>query len=321
MTNYYTALDLDPAADSATLTRQLTARIDQTAPSPELHQLEQARAIVGDPAKRRTYDARLRDPAAPPWTPQELHELALALPQRGNKIASLLSTRALAISAAALVAVLALLIGLVACNGGDDEAPVASDNKVSPSSHAQESPTTGCSPRKNNGTEDAEWSESSSAPDYTIALTDQFPLPPELKPLSDKDIGKGELIVQYQDRSIGVAYAEKSGQSSLDVTTTIATYDQQGKPLATKVYDERGKMPETFDLMEEYFSGYFQITAKKGIEIPAVAGGTKPSQNFAMTIRPDAFDDNAIWVLMKGGSNLYKAQLYRNTGGGGPCYA
>ena len=35
-------------------------------------------------------------------------------------------------------------------------------------------------------------------------------------------------------------------------------------------------------------------------------------RNYAITVRPDAFDETAVWVLLRGGNALYKAQVYFN---------
>lgn len=75
--DFYRTLNLDPSAPPNALAVQLHQRISQTPPGPGRDQLQQALAILGDPAKRQAYDARLRNPQAPPWTPPELHQLAL----------------------------------------------------------------------------------------------------------------------------------------------------------------------------------------------------------------------------------------------------
>ncbi|GAA2375744.1 cutinase family protein [Gordonia cholesterolivorans] len=129
--DFYRTLNLDPSAPPNALAAQLHQRISQTPPGPGRDQLQQALAILGDPAKRQAYDARLRNPQAPPWTPPELHQLALGVtgptgppapptrpgqprpPAKSNR-----GRRILLFGGGAFVLIIILFIGLGAIVGG-----------------------------------------------------------------------------------------------------------------------------------------------------------------------------------------------------------
>lgn len=45
--------------------------------------------------------------------------------------------------------------------------------------------------------------------------------------------------------------------------------------------------------------------------LPAEAAGKEPQQQYALTVRPDAFDRDVVWVLLRGGKDLYIGTVYR----------
>lgn len=137
--DYYRALGLDSTAPSHSLLAQISHRIAQTPPGPQRHVMEQARAILGDPGKRRIYDQRLRDPQAPDWTPQELHGLALAQsdqPAGGGFTAKLaaIPRRVLGVVAGALAILVVLIVTLASCAGSGDSTKASESGNKSQSS-------------------------------------------------------------------------------------------------------------------------------------------------------------------------------------------
>lgn len=78
--NLYDSLGLDRSSDPAALAREIDSRIQSgnTWNPGGMDELQVARAILGDPARRAAYDQRLGDPNAPAVTPDSLRQLANA---------------------------------------------------------------------------------------------------------------------------------------------------------------------------------------------------------------------------------------------------
>ena len=177
--DYYAALGLDSRAPSHALLAQLSHRIAQTAPGPERHLMEQARAILGDPAKRATYDQRLRDPQAMPWTSAELHELAMAQPGRPAASGGLTGTlaaiprRVLAAVASGLVLVLVLVVTLVSCTGGSADTSTSADTNAAGAGGDSKPAPKDCiaftGPFDKDDLNEAAW-DRGAKPDYTLVL-------------------------------------------------------------------------------------------------------------------------------------------------------
>ncbi len=134
--DYYTAIGLEPASPPHVLAGQISGKIGATPPGPARTYLEQARAVLGDPGKRRIYDQRLNDPQAPAWTPSELHNLAMApaAQHHASGIARFTGAgRQRIITLAAIAAALTLVLVLVTVavtssgSGGDGSSSTAAD--------------------------------------------------------------------------------------------------------------------------------------------------------------------------------------------------
>ncbi|GAA4746279.1 hypothetical protein [Gordonia alkaliphila] len=177
--DFYAALGLDRAASPRNLVAELTRRIGQTPPGPARIPLEQARAVLGDLGKRRVYDARLNNPQAHPWTPDELHNLAMApAPHQPSGIARFIGdgrqrTIILSVVAAALSV---LLIVVVAFGGSDEE--VASSVAAASSGAAKESST---SPTSSKFVPDSQ-SARGDSPTQMVVTTGTIDLSAALKP-------------------------------------------------------------------------------------------------------------------------------------------
>lgn len=130
--NLYQHLHLDRSRPPQQLATELTSRLAATTPgSPEYHELQAARAVLGDTTKRTMYDRRLDDPTTDVTVP-ELRELAaMQVPgASGSGSPGSLTDRvrrhpktAVTTGVVAVVAV-AAIIGIAAFNpfGGDDGA-------------------------------------------------------------------------------------------------------------------------------------------------------------------------------------------------------
>lgn len=325
-TNYYHALGLDPAAPHDELLAQLQQRIALTPPGPERGYAEQARAVLADLGKRRIYDQRLHNPNANPWTPGELHELAIAQPSRpaasgiGAQFAAI-PRRILATVAGALLVVLIVIVTAVSCASGSSD--VASGDN--PASGADEGPGSLAPSNADKVTCDlistkligkAAWLGSNSRPDYAVVVTHAFdvpsPLGPDIAKVTDADTSNLG-INQYQDKSIGIHATYRPDRVVFQREAVVATYTPDGHLISTKKYPALGT-PPAFDLQISERTHYHQIVAVDGITIPAGAGGTEPGQTYALSMRPDAFDHEAVWMLLRGGNKLYKGTLIRFRG-------
>lgn len=74
----YRSLGLDPAASTAELDRELSARLEAAAQDDPaaVDEVSTARAVLGNDARRRLYDQRLNDPSAPEIDVAAIKELA-----------------------------------------------------------------------------------------------------------------------------------------------------------------------------------------------------------------------------------------------------
>lgn len=340
--DYYRALGLDPASPSHALLAQLAHRIAQTPPGPERHLMEQARAVLGDPAKRAAYDARLRDPQALPWTPAELHELALArLSQSpaGGGLADKITAvprRVLAAVAAGLALALVLVVTLVSCTGGGSNTTDVGSNKGA-SSPAASSPR-GCTIERSNSVTLAAWN-GGAKPDYALVLTEAYTLPAsvgsELSQMAGatssgqaiQELSNGDIEVKISDynyrspenREFGMAPASTGfGYRAAYLNPEgelLYTYEFKDPSIDVPVseYEGRENPYDSYERLRNGSSyGAFRITAKDGIGIPAKAANSKNDGKYALDVlvssNPNG-SDGEIWLLLRGGTDLYKAKL------------
>lgn len=315
----YAIYQLDRRQPHEQLAAQLTTQLNAADPRDTLtrNRIDTARAILGDPARRARYDTALSDPAAPTLDEPALAAIAgrpapaTARPAPASAFAGK-QVRILSAITAALAVILIVGITAVACSGGDDSTPTAAATQSeAPRSGGGPASSTECELQPSSGALVARWR--SSRPTNVIKLTQSFDIPAEIATTlrnGDPRIAAGtttNYLRQFQDKTIGVVvFGEDSA--------TMATYRPDGTLIGTRVYSQ---LPQAFDLSREPFSGYARIQAA-GVEIPAEAAGTEPNQQFALTVMPDAFDPHAgnVWVLLRGGTKLYKGTVYRNFGDG-----
>lgn len=345
--DFYAALGLDRAASPRDLAAELTRRIGQTPPGPARIPLEQARAVLGDEGKRRVYDARLNNPQAHPWTPDELHNLAMApaAPHQTSGIARFIGdgrrriiTLGAVAAALALVLVLVIVAASTGGSGGDGSSSTAADRSGN-STKDGESHTDAAGNEFVCGRMDrkvlyngkgAAWPEGrfkdpDARPARAFLLENQYDLPPAFDGLTGLEtlstantpyyfVSTKVGLAQYQDKNVGVNVATPlKGWTRETVRMNVAVLSQDGQLVSSNAYvaDQANEIPKPFDLQKDALSsGYYRIEAKDGVTIPSVAAGNKPTQNFALQILPDAFAEDVYWVLMRGSDKLYKAGYY-----------
>ncbi|ANI91221.1 hypothetical protein [Dietzia timorensis] len=314
---YYEVLGLDPRASSPDLAQQLTHQLTQAPPGPGRQYIEQARAVLCDEGKRRHYDARLNDPQAPAWTPNELHELALTAPTpaRTGLVAAFAETRVKVLSGvvAGLALILAIAVTAVACSGSDGGlSPTASDGSVQSSAQTSGDSDQVCRPARGRAVWNAEW-EKEKRPDYLLKLTAQTDLPSEVaQKLSNPRLASGlKFMTQYQDKTIGVGEVNSTIGGP---AVYVAQYDADGalvKLHTIRQQSDTTAMPTPFDQAEDISGGYMRVQAD-GVEIPSEANGVEATQQYVVNALPDAFDRSKVWVLLRGGTKLYRGTLYAN---------
>lgn len=157
-------------------------------------------------------------------------------------------------------------------------------------------------------------------PGYAIVLTDEYKLPSEFDVVIDEpDLLSGIVVgfdqgtrglTQYQNKNIGVAVPLFTGSgSSKDTVLMLAVLGQDGSLVSSTPYKPGDDRPEPFDLVNEADSGYARVEADGGIAIPAAAAGNKDGKNYVTSVMADAFDDYVLWVMVRGSSSVYKAEV------------
>lgn len=236
----------------------------------------------------------------------------------------------------ACTVLITLAAGLTAC-GSDDMASsesdsggqpseqfVAADGSSSPLLDDRAEPLCVISP--NDKARKASWADVDKMPYSAVVLTQQIDLPPQFDSLKNQDwefvpeapFKVQEGLVQYQDRTIGVVKATPElthwfQYASPGTTLNIATVNSDGQLESQSTYipEQVYEVPKAHDLAnDQIVGGYYRIQANEGIEIPTEAMGIEDEQNFALSILPDV-DKETLWVLLRGSSDLYKAEFYR----------
>ena len=325
----YAIYGLDRTHPPEALAAQLTAQLNTTDPRDMVtcSRIETARAILGDPQRRAAYDRQLGDPSAP-VTEEVLARIAgRPMPPTAPRLSlreQFASTQVKIVGAvtAALALVLVVAVTAVACSGGGDSGTTASGDASTPngrSSSASGLPSY-CNTAniENSDVEDAKWDDGS--PIRSIVLDKAFDLPAEFDGLSTyTDAVAGGGLTQYQDHSIGVRYDTKArGFGYMTPTDSVeyaAVVSPDGRAISVqrKSADDNTplNLPPKSDLANDPVYGYFSVAAAdgSGITVPAAAAGNKPRMNYVLTALADAYDENAVWVLLRGSADLFKAHI------------
>ncbi|UZF54061.1 hypothetical protein LH935_14945 [Gordonia polyisoprenivorans] len=329
----YSIYGLDRRQPPAQLAAQLTAQLNATDPRNQLtrSRIETARAIVGDPQRRAAYDRQLDDPQAPPITEATLAALAgrpaPTAPRSGGLATAFRSRQVQVLAGVAAVLVVVLVIVIVAVTaggGGDSDKPLAGSTSTA-GSHGRTTTTAAPNCQRlevdssNVNLNKAVWRSGDPSPSAALVLTNAYDLPAQFAPMSTRTkafagavwpFGSGGLT-QYQDHNIGVQLPHEA-RSNADNTMDLAVVSPDGRLVSTASYDEASadRVPEPSDLVAKQWTGYFQVVATAGIDIPAAAAGNVPHVNYTLSLLPDAYDAKTIWVLMRGSSKLYRSALY-----------
>ena len=323
----YQIYRLDRSQPPQSLAAALTDQLSRVDPRDTLmrNRIETARAILGDPQRRVAYDARLGDPSAPPIAEGDLARIAgrpMPAAPRPSLREQFASTQVKIVGAvtAALALVLVVAITAVACSGGsDDDASTATSGDASTANSSSSGSGSECEVLSNSKLEYAKWS--TRTPTRTIVLDKAFDLPAEFDGLSTyTDAVAGGGLTQYQDHSIGVRYDTKArGFGYMTPTDSVeyaAVVSPDGRVISVqrKSPDDNNtplNLPPKSDLRNDPTYGYFSVAAAdgSGITIPAAAAGNKPRMNYVLTALADAYDENAVWVLLRGSADLFKAHV------------
>lgn len=229
------------------------------------------------------------------------------------------------------VLVVLLVVLLVVITGSDDNdagetaalngTPAASESAETSESTAAET----CADDADEEIINASWSKTkSTTPSYAIVLQQVIELPSAFAPMAQETSpftgyevafgtsgsrGVVEGLHQAQDGSIIAVYHDTSG-STQQVAYAIISAD--GAVTSDGVIPEKYSewpIPKDSDLMRIPKTGYHRVTAADGIQIPAAARGDEDEKNFILAALPDVMDKEVVWVLMRGGTQLYKASV------------
>lgn len=219
-----------------------------------------------------------------------------------------------AVAAVLLVAVIAVIAVAVNSDdsGTDNTAAASGEGRVYGPPAPANQEDAACKLRDAELLDTASWTDSQTKdgarqPSGVLMLTKETPLPPEFSPLAETDADRG--ITQYQDQTVGViAVPENGGRAD----RVVATVDPDGTVVDVSEYSSEYDMPEPFDLVKQWSYGYYRVEASNGIQIPAAAAGNEVNMNFVTAVLPDSFDSEKFWILLRGSSSLYEAELYRS---------
>lgn len=322
----YTVYRLDRRQPSEQLAAALTGQLNSVDPRDTLmrNRIDTARAILGDPARRGRYDQALADPAAPVLDEQALAAIAgrpVPATARSGLAGAFASRQVRILSAITAALALVLVIGVTAvgCSGGSDPSPTAAPNGSGQSSAASTGNSGACTPMRGRAIWLAEWEKDKPRPTGILKLTWQTELPSAVaQDVSTAQSSALVSLVQYQDKSIGVGSTKAYGNGT---NRSAAQYDAQGnlvkvRTLTGAAGEDHG--PARFDQAETVVGGYYlRVQAGDGVQIPAAANGIETGQEFVLAALPDAFERQTVWVLMRGGTKLYRGTVYDNAGDGG----
>lgn len=354
--DYYRALGLDTRSPSHALLAQLAHRIAQTPPGPQRHLMEQARAVLGDSEKKRAYDARLRDPQAAPWTPDELHELALAQTDRpaGNSIADKFTAvprRVLVTVAGALAIVLVAVVTLASCTGGSADTSTATGD--SPSAR---SASTDCQKVSVDDARGAAWNLQAQ-PDYALVLTDAYPLPKamasQVARFQTSEGDPGTALTPLTDGGVRVGFNQDPGYADPTVLKRTIVSDLDHPGYRSAIYSADGELISTDQTTlqkapkgsglrpkSSYSSSYgiFRIAAVDGVTIPEAAATRDTDHEHLPNKLRDEYEpqantdngdyvldvliddeENVLWLLLRGGTDLYKGRVVEAPGDPAGC--
>lgn len=220
-----------------------------------------------------------------------------------------------ALAVALLVAVIAIVAVAVNSDdsGTDNTAAASGEGRVYGPPAPADREDADCVIRDAEYLDTASWADfqtkdGARQPSGVLMLTKEIPLPPDFSPLADIDASPG--ITQYQDQTIGViAVPEDGGRAD----RVVATVDPDGTVVDVSEYSRVSDMPKPFDLVKQRTQGgYYRVEAPDGVQIPAAAAGNEVNMTYASAILPDSFDEEKFWVLLRGSSTLYEAELYRS---------
>lgn len=316
----YQAYGLDRRQPPEALAATLTAQLNSTNPQDSLsrNRIDTARAILGDPARRARYDAALADPAAPVIGEAILAAIAgrpvpTALPTGLAGAFAETKAKVLAAVVGVLALILVISVTAVACSGDSSTSPTASDGSSQSSTQTSGDSDQVCRPARGRAVWNAEW-EKEKRPDYLLKLTAQTDLPSEVaQKLSNPRLASGlKFMTQYQDKTIGVGEVNSTIGGP---AVYVAQYDADGaliKLHTIRQQSDTTAMPTPFDQAEDISGGYMQVQAADGVEIPSAANGVEATQQYVVNALPDAFDRSKVWVLLRGGTTLYRGTLYAN---------
>lgn len=146
-------------------------------------------------------------------------------------------------------------------------------------------------------------------PEAFFHITAETQLPTEVAAIADLAECSGGIVIessgwvcrmfQQQDKSVVVRLQNRGGGGHAVVI------DQSGTARDTTSFETDRDAPQPFDLSRSTSANYFGVL---GGTLPASAGGNADDMYF-LSVLPDAFDDELFWLLPRGGTVLYKADL------------
>lgn len=160
----------------------------------------------------------------------------------------------------------------------------------------------------------------SKQPQGVLMLTDAYDLPTSHDQLAELEVGVDGMsslftglpflgLTQLQDKTIGVV--SHKPYADWEESTLAVVDPQSGDVVGQFDAGNAESAPTRFDLAARYDWGYHRIeTSNDQIQLPAASAGTEDSMRYAISVMPDVFDEGTYWVLLRGSSDLYRAELF-----------
>lgn len=346
---------LDRRQPPEQLAAALTAQLRSTDPRDALTRgrIETARAILGDPAKRAAYDARLTEPR--PVTEQTLARIAAGapapqgqLPAQNAPSAKGTGRRNVLIAAiSAIAALLLIVVTAAACSGNDESEPAASDRSSSSSNGPDGSKdgsdvsvvgqhgvpcrigdtndTSAVWGTKDGGDSKGVYADEAKTPSSVIVLDKAIALPSQFDRLADfTEAGTGGNAenLQVLQGKVYVGLVDDPTNTKNDTQYGKSTVSTKARTLVAEIDPTTGDVrvqdsddgTVTSTLRNNMPGGYYRIQAGEGVTIPEQAEGDLPSQVYTLRAAvPFGADQNTVWVLLRGSNKLYQGTLYDTT--------
>lgn len=234
----------------------------------------------------------------------------------------------------AAAAGLAAALTLTACGGsgaGDTGTNANASAPIASAASADCAPVTGALDKGDLG--EAAWAKGAE-PNYALVITDAYPLPESVASETSQVVSSmsaGLALAQLRGGDIKVGINDLNYLAP-DRRELGSAPGIEGFGYRAAYFTPQGELIDTYEVNEldgdtnprvddrlsspsDSSYGTFRIAATDGITIPAKADYSKTDGKYALDVLAT---DDGIWMLLRGGTDLYKAELVKTSGDADP---